>query len=215
MFLIDVFALPSFFLRESSLLPPEQHLFRPIEAHTEVNTNLEQFSSAFHIFTGGLLRSINWKGLVAAGGSVLAAMSAPPCGDVDSLIQHFDPSLLPGESKRIYGGVHAACCVTPSEKSAAGPVSPHANSSDVDLFLVGLDKDEAVRKVEEVYAAVKREAAAKTLCITTQSVRIWSDRIPSTSTFFRCLFVCAGHNVFGRFPEAQCADCPTSLLHRS
>ncbi|CAN0363773.1 unnamed protein product [Ectocarpus sp. 8 AP-2014] len=68
----------------------------------------------------GQLANLDWSNVVAAGGSVLAALQHPP----------------PGPLMNFYNNMNY-------------------RSSDVDLFLYGLDEGAATAKVKQMYAAVK------------------------------------------------------------
>jgi hypothetical protein len=70
MHLVDWFAAPRHFKeREAPLLPPPQLLFRQRggDGYTRPET-IDQFKAAFSVFSGGLLDSLDWNGVIVAGG---------------------------------------------------------------------------------------------------------------------------------------------------
>ena len=137
---------------------------------------LAQFRDAFDVFGSGLLRGVDLKalGLVAAGGGVLACVEARPPGREagPGLVEWFEArshAAMAGRSR-----VEAAAR-TLQRRNAA---SPSCTSSDVDLFLVGLDERAAMDALVAVHAAVVRNACARVACVRSASAITFSAGFP-------------------------------------
>ena len=137
---------------------------------------LAQFRDAFDVFGSGLLRGVDLKalGLVAAGGGVLACVEARPPGREagPGLVEWFEArshAAMAGRSR-----VEAAAR-TLQRRNAA---SPFCTSSDVDLFLVGLDERAAMDALVAVHAAVVRNACARVACVRSASAITFSAGFP-------------------------------------
>uniref|UniRef100_A0A8H7XIV8 Ankyrin repeat protein n=1 Tax=Psilocybe cubensis TaxID=181762 RepID=A0A8H7XIV8_PSICU len=102
--------------------------------------DLEEFKKNWAIFTeGSLSQLINWNNVVAAGGSVLACLT--PLHESDKT------------SKR---------AIRKYYHSNAYP------TSDVDLFLWGLNPEQAEAKIKEIYEAVRDSVPWDVTCIRTK-----------------------------------------------
>ncbi|CAK9095401.1 Uncharacterized protein R883 [Durusdinium trenchii] len=108
-------------------------LFQNKVKDTPVVRSIDEFELAFlDVFSNGALRKINWDNVVVAGGSVVACMledcSASPSGNRDA---------RRADLQRRFS-------------------SPLYEDSDIDLFLYGLDVDEANAKVQELAMALQK-----------------------------------------------------------
>lgn len=137
--------------------------------------SLDEFTENFDTFTSGLLRGLNWDGgIIAAGGAVLACAlrsTVPPAS------RRADPDAEYVREQQRWAYFEARehhafrRYVHPEGKPAEPPgvKSPFASSSDIDLFLVGLDPPAAYRKVAEVCRCIGRNLRGKVLIVTTGS----------------------------------------------
>ncbi len=96
-----------------------------------VNT-LNEFRSNFVYFSDESLKDMDWSNVVAAGGSVCTALLPVPPKYKRNIASHLD----------YYDNV----------------VAP---GSDVDLFLYGLTEAQAIRKIRDIYAAIKKSKFPK------------------------------------------------------
>lgn len=90
------------------------------------------FQRAYELFTENLLRDLNWDGVFAAGGSVLACLQPLPaeCDTNRKKRKHMHDVGFPG--------------------------------SDIDLFLYGLSAEQATAKILEIYETVSGKPKAET-----------------------------------------------------
>ena len=103
-------------------------------------TSQEEFDLSFDIFSGGLLRGLDWTGLVAAGGAILACALKPKVSTMpseeedmrDQLGEWFDPTVHKLHRRGASAHYRAYSAGVKGQK----PRSPFASSSDIDLFLV-------------------------------------------------------------------------------
>ncbi|KAG6906166.1 hypothetical protein DXG01_015516 [Tephrocybe rancida] len=102
--------------------------------------DLEEFKKNWAIFTeGSLSQLIDWNNVVAAGGAVLGCLS--PLSDANK------------ESKR---------SIRKYYHSVAYP------TSDVDLFLWGMDAEQAEKKIKQIYEAVRDSVPWDVTCVRTK-----------------------------------------------
>lgn len=104
---------------------------------------------------------MDWNNVVAAGGSVLAAIHPPPPGP----LRDFYHTL----AYRLVLCVVCSCvkkstnqwfakrkpCFSITRRPPIFAECPPFRASDVDLFLYGLDEQQATEKVKQIFAAVK------------------------------------------------------------
>ena len=165
---------------EAPAVAPEQLLFAHERAAVAPDLGMrtfepsfDDFHANFDVFSSGLLRGLSWDGVVAAGGSVLACAlrstvpPAPKRADPDAECAREEKrwSYFAATEHHIFRRYRVA-----DEASVATPFeSPFASSSDIDLFLVGLDPSAAYKKCHEVYRVLKRNLRGKVLIVTTGS----------------------------------------------
>ncbi|GLB33192.1 putative ankyrin repeats (3 copies) containing protein [Lyophyllum shimeji] len=120
---------------------------RRAEGSPSMVSDLEEFQKNWSIFTEGSLSQLSdWNNVVAAGGSVLACLT--PLSDANK------------ESKR---------ATRKHYHSVAYP------SSDIDLFLWGMNAEQAEKKIIEIYKAVRDSVPWDVTCVRTKhTVSIYS-----------------------------------------
>lgn len=165
---------------EAPSVAPEQLLFAHERAAVAPDLGVrtfepsfDDFQSNFDVFSGGMLRGLNWDGIVAAGGSVLACAlrsTVPPPPkradpDAECAREEKRWSYFAATEHHIFRRYRVS-----EEASVAQPFeSPFASSSDIDLFLTGLDPSAAYKKCHEVYRVIKRNLRSKVLIVKTGS----------------------------------------------
>ena len=169
-------------------LPPQQLLFAferaqlsPALGDKVFEDRLEDFEENFDIFTGGLLRGLSWDGVLAAGGAVLACALRTRV-PLSGLADDEDAQLVRDQARYSYfeaseyhlfrragnpwGGTPGSY---KDEIAGMNQKSPFSSSSDVDLFLIGLDPKAALEKVKSIHRTCFRNFRGKVLCISTGS----------------------------------------------
>ena len=157
---------------------PEQLLFhqphKPDVGSRATCDDIDAFKRAFDVFSGGLLRGLDFKklGFVAAGGSILACVSPRPEKADDDLVGWLEPrpvSVVPG---RHHVESDARTLIRDQE------ASPFCTSSDVDLFLVGCDEQRAFDALRAVHETVLRNACCRVACVRSASALTVSAGFP-------------------------------------
>ena len=178
--LVDVFAGDAAGAPWTSQPPrgvaPEQLLFHqphaPDTGTLATCQDLDAFQKAFDVFSGGLLRGLDFKklGLVAAGGGVLACL-APQPEDTDLVgwLEARSVAHAPGRHH-----VEADARSLMRERRA----SPFCTSSDVDLFLVGCDETKAFDALRAVHETVLGNACCRVACVRSASALTVSAGFP-------------------------------------
>ncbi|KCV72428.1 hypothetical protein H696_00014 [Fonticula alba] len=148
---------------------PEQRGFRKAAGQLAVAPTLEAFHQNWNLFTEESLRYVNWDNVVAAGGSVLACLA--PLFDPESA----SGQLMAEDADVGFGQVARAEVDKQNDSSTstltgANPTPPGEaitpkrqryiyhhllyRSSDIDLFIYGLDEEAGRAKLVELYEAI-------------------------------------------------------------
>jgi hypothetical protein len=157
--------------------PPEQLVFRggaPRAAGAFVDA--AQFAHNWRVFTLDQLAGLDWRGLVAAGGSVLAcATTDAPAAPLGVRGRDVTRQLL---CRAKLGGVDPALTASPTFLDLHGRDAPgNLAVADIDLWLVGLSAEEAAAKVAHVGAVLTANAAKR-------GATVMAARTAHTFTFF-------------------------------
>ena len=153
-----------------------------------------QFAHNWRVFTLDALTGLDWGGVVAAGGSVLACATtdAPP-GPLTGRSRDAARQLL---CRAKVAGVDAALTSSPAFLELHGRDAPgNLAVADIDLWLCGLTAEEAAAKVAHIGAVLTANAAKR-------GATVMAARTAHTFTFFsaypfRCVQV-----VNALFPSA-------------
>lgn len=175
---------------EAPSLPRSQLLFAhererraPSAGDAVFEPSLECFESNFDHLTRGMLAGLDWSGIVAAGGAVVACALRSPAGrasaqglvseDELDAMRHkwFDPS----------GAAHNDGRPSHSRWHSDAAASPFAASADVDLFLVGQPSvAAALATVQRVHRTMRRNFRAPVLaCRTGSAVTLVAGGFPT------------------------------------
>ena len=129
---LDIFkALPKFEQDEIPRCFPLDDQHRREEGELTVVPSLQEFKSSWDCLTEGLLRHLNWNNVLAAGGAVSGCLTPLPTSITS--IPELGPRMV--ECRKYF-----------HDKFLPG--------SDIDLFLYGLNEEEAEKKLLEIYDAV-------------------------------------------------------------
>ena len=153
----------------------------------------EQFMSNWHIFVLDQLEGLDWTGVVAAGGAVLACATTQPAkpryGD-KVVLEHlfrYNPSAL----EHLYDPADYVTCL-----ALHSPDSP-TSTSDVDLYLHGFDSEEALlEKQREIAEVLVRNARRR-------GAEVYATRTRAAVTVFSAFPYRSVQIVIGA--KAQCA----------
>ena len=135
-----------------------------------------QFAHNWRVFTLDALAGLDWGGVVAAGGSVLACATtdAPP-GPLTGRSRDAARQLL---CRAKMAGVDTALTSSPAFLELHGRGAPgNLAVADIDLWLCGLSADEAAAKVAHIGAVVTANAAKR-------GATVMAARTAHTFTFF-------------------------------
>ncbi|KAL2861177.1 ankyrin repeat-containing domain protein [Aspergillus lucknowensis] len=126
---------------KSKYLFPLQDEARRANGSPAIVPTLKQFQTNFSIFSEGSLASLNWDNVVAVGSSVATALLPLPaeCADADSK----------RKTRHFYHDRFAA-------------------ASDVDLFLYGLDHDQAIEKIRHIERCINDSVLTDTSVVRTK-----------------------------------------------
>ena len=192
---------PKFHLQENSGNLKDEGdciaLEAPTKSHPVFESSQAKFERNWDVFTCGLLDGLDWTGLVAAGGSVLACVleaqvpamhSSKSPLEVDYHERHgvrrwFDPTLYAANrrgTQRTYHDYNKKSSVVRSKAAKDTPYrSPFASSSDIDLFLVddsassvasSGNHSQAMDRIRHVFQIVSKNAEPhKVLVVKTDS----------------------------------------------
>jgi hypothetical protein len=134
----------------------------------------EQFAANWRVFTMGQLEGLDWRGVFAAGGAVLACATTPPrqprAADAARTAQllcraginRIDPSLR-----------DAPAFLSFHDRAAPGDLA----CADIDLWLHGLSPADAAKKVEHIGDVLRAHAAKR-------GAQLFAARTKHTVTFF-------------------------------
>lgn len=135
LFLIHVFENPRIFRKlpdfPQDSVPRCFPLENKIPAGNPCTVSEKDFSISWECFTEGLLRFVNWNNVVCAGGAVSGCLTPLP-----KEIQEAGPSKTRVLRRKYFH-------------------DQYLPSSDIDLFLYGLDEDAAVEKLREIYDSIQ------------------------------------------------------------
>ena len=198
---MPVASLPPFATESVASLPDQQVVFRaPRKAAVEGSAaasafvDAAQFAFNWRVFTLDALAGLDWGGVVAAGGSVLACATtdAPP-GPLTGRMRDTARQLL---CRAKVAGVDTALTSCPAFLELHGRDAPgNLAVADIDLWLCGLTAEEAAAKVAHIGAVLTANAAKR-------GATVMAARTAHTFTFFsaypfRCVQV-----VNALFPSA-------------
>lgn len=171
--LLEAHELPTLFQRSGAPPPPADEVimypqpasgpYQPVIPNVgePLVVSREQFERSWRVFTMDQLDGLDWTGVIAAGGSVLACATTP---------QPPAPAAGSEDAERIAartfallqrtGRVDLALSADPMFLAFHDPLSPFAKS-DIDLYLHGFSAEAARQKIFHIYETLRRNAAAR------------------------------------------------------
>ena len=136
---------------------------RATAGQSSIVASLSEFRVNFDIFTANALALMNWDNVLCAGGCTAACLL--PVADGVSRSAWFDPQvpwhhgdLACNTSEYNRNGKAAARVYSSAQQKLFCARSPSHASKDIDLFLYGLTKKEAVEKIRHIHDAIVRNS---------------------------------------------------------
>jgi ankyrin repeat protein len=124
---VDIFTVPELSQQERHQTVILTKAMDKLKVGTPVVVDKDEFKRNFDIFTEGVLDCINWNNVFVAGGSILAMLSPVP-----------EEYRKDNKGRRKW--FH----------------DMRYKTSDIDMYIYGLDEDDATKKLYEIYESIKK-----------------------------------------------------------
>lgn len=163
--LINVFEDVAKFVESDDPAPPlliMDDIRRVVNNRPSTCGSIAQFKRQFEAFTGDVLKDFNWKGFVCAGGSVLGPLLPVP----DSVQKTNTQQLQRYYRNRDEGYYRHPASVTANDTESASAKFGF-EGSDIDLFIVGLSKEEAIDRIVALNNQLRRQYRGDVLVVRT------------------------------------------------
>ncbi len=132
----DIFTVPPNSTQEDSQAVIMTKTMDKLQVGDVSVVDKDEFKKNFNVFTEGMLDTVNWKNLFLAGGSVLAMLTPVP--------EEYRKTNI--TRRQWFHDIKY-------------------KTSDIDLYIYGLDEDQATQKLYEIYESVKKVVPKECTCI--------------------------------------------------